>query len=60
MRKVHEPGVAPSGTSACEVAARDAFSNKHPPVTGLAAPRDLRKMEVPKWLLGAARQEPAH
>jgi mannose-6-phosphate isomerase-like protein (cupin superfamily) len=36
---------------ASEIAARDEFNRKHPPIKGLVVPHDLRKMDLPerKW-----------
>jgi hypothetical protein len=31
-----------------EIAARDEFNRKHPPIEGLVVPHDLRKMELPE------------
>jgi quercetin dioxygenase-like cupin family protein len=33
---------------ASEIAARDEFNREHPPIEGLVAPHDLRKMELPE------------
>ena len=33
---------------ASEIAARDEFNRKHPPITGLVVPGDLRTMELPE------------
>lgn len=33
---------------ASEIAARDEFNKKHPPIKGLVVPHDLRKMELPE------------
>lgn len=47
MRKDYPPGVL--GTehrSASEIAARDEFNRKNPPIEGLVVPHDLRKMEL--------------
>ena len=47
MRKDYLPGVlAPSQKSESELAARDEFNRKHPPIEGLVVPHDLRKMEL--------------
>ena len=44
MRKDYQPGVlAPSQKSESEIAARDEFNRKHPPIEGLVVPHDLRK-----------------
>ena len=47
MRKDYQPGVlAPSQKSESEIAARDEFNRKHPPIEGLIVPHDLRQMEL--------------
>jgi quercetin dioxygenase-like cupin family protein len=49
VRKDYEPGVlAASQKSESELTARDEFNRQHPPITGLAVPHDLRKMELPE------------
>jgi quercetin dioxygenase-like cupin family protein len=49
VRKDYEPGVLqPAQKSASEIAARDEFNRKHPPIEGLVVPQDLRKMELPE------------
>ncbi|HEY7485226.1 MAG TPA: cupin domain-containing protein [Streptosporangiaceae bacterium] len=49
MRKDYQPGVLqPVQRSASEIAARDEFNRKHPPIEGLVVPHDLRKMELPE------------
>jgi quercetin dioxygenase-like cupin family protein len=40
--------LAPSQKSESELAARDEFNRKHPPIKGLVVPHDLRKMELPE------------
>lgn len=37
----------PKQRDASEIAARDEFNRKHPPITGLSVPHDLRSMELP-------------
>jgi hypothetical protein len=34
--------------SSSEIAARDEFNRKHPPIKGLVVPHDLRKMDLPE------------
>jgi quercetin dioxygenase-like cupin family protein len=49
VRKDYQPGVLqPAQRSASEIAARDEFNRKHPPIEGLVVPQDLRKMELPE------------
>jgi quercetin dioxygenase-like cupin family protein len=44
-------GTDEKGRAASEIAARDEFNRKNPPLTGLVVPHDLRTMELPerKW-----------
>ena len=51
MRKYYLSGVLANekrNRDASEIAARDEFNRKHPPIEGLVAPHDLRKMELPE------------
>lgn len=51
MRKDYQFGVLANekkNRSSSEIAARDEFNRKHPPIEGLAVPHDLRKMELPE------------
>lgn len=51
MRKDYLSGVLANekrNRDASEIAARDEFNRKHPPIEGLVAPHDLRKMELPE------------
>jgi quercetin dioxygenase-like cupin family protein len=49
VRKDYQPGVLqPAQRSASEIAARDEFNRRHPPIEGLIVPHDLRKMDLPE------------
>jgi mannose-6-phosphate isomerase-like protein (cupin superfamily) len=51
VRDDYLPGVISSeqrNRGASEIAARDEFNRKHPPIKGLVVPHDLRKMELPE------------
>lgn len=51
MRKDYQFGVLANekkNRSSSEIAARDEFNRKHPPIEGLVVPHDLRKMELPE------------
>jgi quercetin dioxygenase-like cupin family protein len=51
VRDDYLPGVLASekkNRDASEIAARDEFNRKHPPIKGLVVPHDLRKMELPE------------
>lgn len=49
MRDGYQPGVlSTERKSASELTARDEFNRQHPPIKGLVAPEDLRKMELPE------------
>lgn len=51
MRKDYQFGVLANekrNRSVSEIAARDEFNRKHPPIEGLAVAQDLRTMEVPE------------
>lgn len=49
MRKDYQAGVlSTQSRSASELAARDEFNRKHPPLDGLVVPHDLRTMELPE------------
>jgi len=54
MRDDYQRGVLASekrNRDSSEIAARDEFNRKNPPIKGLVVPHDLRKMELPerKW-----------
>ncbi|MGN6598263.1 MAG: cupin domain-containing protein, partial [Actinomycetes bacterium] len=51
MRDDYQPGVLSSekrNRDSSEIAPRDEFNRKHPPIKGLVVPHDLRKMELPE------------
>jgi mannose-6-phosphate isomerase-like protein (cupin superfamily) len=51
VRDDYLPGVLASekkNRDASEIAARDEFNKKHPPIKGLVVPHDLRKMDLPE------------